>query len=156
MIGPTNYQYGGQPNTTGLIELARGWFNSAGELIVPKSGGAAISSPDQYQYITPSTPKAKSPTDFQFASASAAQATPTTTSVELDGGTRIFDDLKNAAKDTLLTGLDNYISGQRGGNTEPTPVSQPTGGGQIAGIPLGAVIAVAVVGAGIYYLSTRE
>ena len=143
MIGPDNFQYD-EPNKAGLIELARGWFNDAGQLIIPKSG-APVGSPTQYQY-TPPTIKANSPTDFQYGSGQVG-ATTTSTTVDVDGGTRLFDELKSAAQATLMTGLDGFVSQRFGGGgaVQPTQVSQPTG--TIAGFPVGGVVAVGVVAA---------
>ena len=141
---PTYAQYPSPAPQDGLIRLARGWFDSLGNLVVPDPARTGAKSPDAFQYTPPSRPVARSPTDFQYDAQSR-----TTTTVDVDGGTKLFDDLKSAAKDTLLTGLDGLLDDISGrGRAQPVQVNDVRS--EFAGMPIGGVIAVAVVGAFIY------
>ena len=135
MYGPDNFQYGGSatPASTpadGLIRLARGWFDSAGNLV------KAATEPT----------RASSPTSIQYSAQNARQ----TNTVEIDGGSSLFDDMKRAAGQTLLGALSNAIN-----RDEPqiTQVRQPVANQpmMIAGFPAAGVIAVGVVATVIYW-----
>ena len=135
MYGPDNFQYGGSVTPAaapadGLIRLARGWFDSAGNLV------RAATEPT----------RATSPTSIQYSAQNARQVN----TVETDGGSGLFADLRAAASQTLLGALSNAIN-----RDEPqiTQVRQPmvAAPATIAGFPAAGVIAVGVVATVIYW-----
>jgi len=155
MMGPDSFQYKPTtapilvrpPSNDGLIELARGWFDAAGNLVRPRTTSLPTTSPTTYQY-TSGIPAVRSPTSFQYGGTSTS-APRTSTTVDVDGGTRLFQDLKNAAKETLLTRLDDAISGFSG-QSPAAPMQVNAQAHQSRGLPIGAILAVAVVGGIIY------
>lgn len=106
---------------------------------------ARQNSPDATVRVIPrQIPAMRSPTDFQYAPANRS-----TTTVDIDGGSRLFSTLAEAARSTLLTGLDNLTNRAQqsdlGFTPQPTRVEyQPPA--TIAGFPIAGVIAVAVIG----------
>lgn len=148
MISPTDFQYSNTasktPSTDGLTRLARGWFDRLGNLVIPADAPTRATSPTDFQYKGRTMPVVRSPTDFQY------DQQRQSTTVDIDGGVRLFDDLKEAAKKTLLTNLDGAL--QDFGvsrNVQATPVNDVRGGDG-PGLPVTTILAVAVVGGLIY------
>ncbi|MFG5381942.1 hypothetical protein [Yoonia sp. R2-816] len=158
MRSPTDFQYSGNaPSTDGLVRLARGWFDAAGKLIIPAKATTSPGSPTTHQYRPPSIRRVRSPTDFQYrGNRENVRPVTTVTTVETDGASGLFKDLRDAARNSLLTGLDDALDRGRarltngsGGGATAQPADYPTGEG--SGIPVGLIVGAAVVG-GILYL----
>ncbi|MDX8353666.1 hypothetical protein [Cognatiyoonia sp. IB215182] len=157
MRSPTDFQYTSKtPSTDGLVRLARGWFDAAGKLIIPAAAPTRPGSPTTHQYRPPSIPRVRSPTDFQYrGNRQNVQPVPTVTTVETDGASGFFQELRDAARNTLLTGLDDALdygrarlaNGARGGPAAQPAHMVPDDGG----IPVGLIVGAALVG-GILYL----
>jgi len=157
-MGPDNFQYVAQDarqNTvfrglaSGFSNLTNGvgdWFQDLDQTMTT----ARQKSPSERVrniglQIPRSVPAARSPTDFQYAPTSK-----TTTTVDIDGGSSLFSALRDAARSTLMTGLDNLTSrAEQGGLGYTPPVKQAAyePPATIAGFPIAGVIAVGAVGA---------
>jgi len=133
---PTSFQYGGGTGGAVVPTVTKTYKASGGGWLdgLAKAASAVI-------------PTIRSPTDFQYAGSQYGNNA-TTNTVEVDGGTRIFGELKAAAKATLLGRLDGALNGNSGAaSIAPANYSEPA---QIAGLPVTALVAVAVVGGLIY------
>ena len=149
MRSPTDFQYSGNTrrSTAGLTRLARGWFNAAGQLIIPAEAPTRPGSPTTHQYRPPTIRRARSPTDFQYRGNSQnVRPVSTVTTVETDGASGFFRELRDAARNSLLTGLDDAVHHTLARNARPAVQPAVHTVEEGGGIPMGLIVGAAVIG----------
>jgi hypothetical protein len=128
---------------SGFSKTIGGWVNNLDTFATD----ARQRSPDpRIRAIPRQLPAIRSPTQFQYAPSNAS-----TTTVDVDGGTGFFGAMAAAARETLLTGLDNLTTSAQNSFDTPQPQQMQAtqanySGPTVAGFPLAGVIGVAIVG----------